>query len=218
MDLFGTFKQSLKKSVSALKGKSDPSAALLQAVEASDNWESLERRLIELRAVSRKRQQEVLERLEPLAKRVEAILAQAKQAKIKVMKQNLLRQADGYVQELEAEDEPAKIHGSNCQMLTNIIKQVRRARAMAERGVDAQAVDTITTRLEEIVVSHESAMEAAAELDQAGEISTPGAASVSSIERRLSAVYEVGEDEEPEEAAGADTDEQTRALEKKLYE
>ncbi|MCX7013246.1 MAG: hypothetical protein NTW86_11925 [Candidatus Sumerlaeota bacterium] len=218
MDLFASFKQSLKKSVSALKGKDDPTAALFKAVEASDNWEGLEKRLVELRAVSRKRQQEVLDRLEPLAKRVEGILAQAKDAKIKVMKQNLLRQAEGFVQELEAEDEPAKIHGANCQMLTNIIKQVRRARAMAERGVEAQAIDTITTRLEEIVVSHESAMEAATELDQAGEISTPVSTTASSLEKRLSAVYDLGDDDVQEEPAAADSDEQTKALEKKLYE
>lgn len=218
MDLFASFKLSLKKSVSALKGKDDPTAALLRAVDASDNWEGLEKRLIELRAVSRKRQQEVLERLEPLAKRVEGILAQAKEAKIKVMKQNLLRQAEGYVQELEAEDEPAKIHGANCQMLTNIIKQVRRARAMAERGVEAQAIDTITTRLEEIVVSHESALEAAAELDEAGAIATPASTSVSSLEKRLSAVYDAGEDETAEAASAPDADQQTKALEKKLYE
>jgi hypothetical protein len=195
----------------------DPSADIMAAIEQADNWETLENRVAGLRALSRKRQQEVMERLEPLAQRIESILAQAREAKVKIVRQNLLRQAEGYMQELEAEDEPAKIHAANCQMLTNIIKQVQRARAMSERGIDAEAVDLITTHLEEIVVTHETALEAAQELEAAGRIETPAEVSVASLQKRLSSVYDLGETEAaPQESA--QPDKSVQDLEKKLYE
>jgi len=217
MDLFATFKETLKRSVGALKKQDDPAVALLEAISAADNWEGLERRLVELRAVGRKRQQEVLERLGPLAERIEGLLANAREAKVKVMRQNLLRQAEGFMQELESEDEPAKIHASNCAMLTNIIKQVRRARAMAERTIDADAIDSISTHLEEIVVAHESTLEAAGELEEAGQIATPGEVSVATIEKRLSAVYDTGEAADAELDTG-EAGQDIEDLEKKLYE
>ena len=83
MDFFGNFKEALKRSLGKLKKKGDPSVELLKAIEASDNWEALEDQLVTLRTRSRKRQQDVLERLEPLAKRVEEKLAEAKGAKIR---------------------------------------------------------------------------------------------------------------------------------------
>lgn len=217
MDLFAKFKDTLKKSVAALKRKEDPARELMKAIEASDNWDTLEKRLIELRAVSRKRQQEVLVRLEPLAKQVESLIAQAKEAKVKVVRQNLLRQADGYMQQLEAEDEPAKIHSANCAMLTNIVKQVQRARAMGEGRVEADAIDLITTHLEEIVVSHEAAMEAAAELESAGRIEGPKEVSTASLEKRLSSIYEV-EETPVRGAAAQDVEKDISDIEKKLYE
>jgi hypothetical protein len=223
MDLFASFKETLKKSAALLKGRSDPVLELRDAIEASDNWDGLERRLMDLRAVSRKRQQEIVERLEPLAKQVEHLLARAREAKVKVLKQNLLRQAEGYMQQLEAEDEPAKIHSANCRMLTNLIKQAQRARAMIERGIEADAIDLITTRFEEVVVAHESTLEAAGELESAGRVEVPRDVSMASIEKRLSAVYETeptgdtlrqGVPEERDEAP----DQQLRDLENKLYE
>ena len=218
MDLFAKFKENLKQSLSGLKKRGDPSRELFDAVEAADNWETLKEHLAKLRALSRRRQQEVLERLEPLAERVEGLLAQAKEMKIKVMKQNLLRQAQGYMRELEAEDEPARIHSANCEMLTNIVKQVERARAMSERGIDEEAVDAIATRLEEIVVTHEATMEAAGELEAAGRITTPGEVSMDALQARLSAVYDTGKADEDETGPAAATREQIGDIEKELYE
>jgi hypothetical protein len=219
MDLFASFKGTLKKSAALLKGRSDPVLELRNAIEASDNWDALERRLMDLRAISRKRQQEIVERLEPLAKQVEHLLTQAREAKVKVLKQNLLRQAEGYMQQLEAEDEPAKIHSANCRMLTNLIKQVQRARAMIERGIEADAIDLITTRFEEVVVAHESTLEAAGELESAARVEVPTDVSMASIEKRLSAVYETQPTEPPvEEERDEAPDQQLQDLENKLYE
>jgi len=219
MDFFASFKETLKKSAALLKGRSDPVLELRNAIEASDNWDALERRLMDLRAISRKRQQEIVERLEPLAKQVEHLLTQAREAKVKVLKQNLLRQAEGYMQQLEAEDEPAKIHSANCRMLTNLIKQVQRARAMIERGIEADAIDLITTRFEEVVVAHESTLEAAGELESAARVEVPTDVSMASIEKRLSAVYETQPTEPPvEEERDEAPDQQLQDLENKLYE
>ncbi|MBN2310097.1 MAG: hypothetical protein JXR94_14075 [Candidatus Hydrogenedentes bacterium] len=218
MEFFSKFKEALKGSVAKLRRPGDPSAELLKAVEAADNWDQLEQRLIELRALSRKRQQEVLERLQPLADQIEAKIAEAKAAKIKVIKENLLRQAQGYMKQLEAEDEPARIHSANNEMLTGLIKQVQRARAMTERGVEANAIDLITTRLEEIVVSQEEVFEAAAELEEAGRIAGTEDVSVEGLEQRLSAVYDTGAESSEPEPAKEQTDKGIRDLEKELYE
>lgn len=215
MDLFKTFRETLKGKLR--RAKKEPAwPELLAALDTAQDWDVLEERLVGLRAVSRKRQQETLDRLEPLAKRVEEMVAQARETRIKVIKNNLLRQADGYMAELEAEDEPAKIHGANCAMLTNILKQVRRGKAMAERSIDAEAVDTITSHLEEIVVAHESTLEAMAELEQAGDIRQDEALRPEALEQRLAAIYEDGDtDEETMQAASATRE---KELVRKLYE
>ncbi len=219
MDLFKSFKNALTKTLSAMKTKDDPALRVIDALEAAEDWDSLEERVIALRAVSRKRQQEVLERLAPLAQRIEELVQQAKASKIRVVKQNLLRQAEGYMQELEAEDEPARIHGANGTMLTNILKQVRRAKAMAERGISDDAIDVIATHLEEIVVEHESVLDAVSELENAGEERAPVPVRTADIERRLSAVYGPEQEESGEEmAAVASPDITEAALEAKLYE
>lgn len=218
MDLFRLFKNSLKKTLSAIKKQDDPALRVIDALEAAEDWDGLEERVIALRAVSRKRQQEVLDRLAPLAQRIEELVQQAKGSKIRVVKQNLLRQAEGYMQELEAEDEPARIHGANGTMLTNILKQVRRAKAMAERGISDDAIDVIATHLEEIVVEHESAMAAVNELESAGQEQAPIQVRATDIERRLSVVYGPADGEsESDEAAEAQGISEA-ALESKLYE
>lgn len=216
MDLFAKFKENLKKTLAAVKKPGDPAYELVKAIDAPDNWESLERLLVEHRTRARRRQQEVMERLEPLAQRVEETLAKAKETKVKVIRQNLMRQVESYMDELEAEDEPAKIHSSNARMLTNVIKQVQRARAMSERGIGADAIDAIATQLEEIVVDHETAMEAMDELDSAGEINTGKETSPAAIEERLAAIYDTGEDDQA--APAESSDDELDALEKRLLE
>lgn len=218
MDVFGKFKEALKKSVGRLKGKDDPSLDLLKAIESSDNWEALEQHLVELRVRSRKRQQEVVDRLEPLAKRVEEKLAEAKKAKIKTIRENLLRQAQGYLHELEAEDEPAKIHSANCDLLTSIIKQVQRVSAMGDRVIEAENIDAISVRLEEIVETHDSAVDAAKELELAGQGSAAEGVDAGKIEQRLSSLYaDDAEADASGEAAGSSSPE-AEELERKLYE
>jgi len=219
MDLFRLFKNSLKRTLSAIKKQDDPALCVIDALEAAEDWDGLEERVIALRAVSRKRQQEALDRLAPLAQRIEELVQQAKGSKIRVVKQNLLRQADGYMQELEAEDEPARIHGANCTMLTNILKQVRRAKAMAERGISDDAIDVIATHLEEIVVEHESVLDAVSELENAGGERAPVPVRTADIERRLSAVYGPEQEDSGEKMAAVASPEITEAaLEAKLYE
>ncbi len=190
MDIFYRFKQALKEAARAARVRPESGLAdLAQMIDYAADWESLDAQLVVLRARSRKRQQEVLERLEPLAKRVEALLEAARNAKIKVVRQNLLRQAEGFMRELESEDEAAKIHSANGRMLTELVKQVRRARAMGERGVDAEVIEAIAAHLEEAVVAQEGASDAAAELESAGAFDTGEEVSVAEVENRLSAVY-----------------------------
>jgi hypothetical protein len=167
MDVFTRFKQSLKESIATKAGLRSTSAHLLATIEASEDWEALERRLVELRTLNRKRQQEALERMEPLARRIEGLLARARAAKLIVVRQSLQRQAEEYEQELESYDEPSKVYSANCRMLTELIKQIQRGRAMAERFVEADSIDAVAARLEEIVVTHEAAMDAVADLEPA---------------------------------------------------
>ncbi|MFO7976360.1 MAG: hypothetical protein R6V12_17195 [Candidatus Hydrogenedentota bacterium] len=219
MDFFKSFKNALKSTLNAVKTKDEPALRVIDALEAAGDWNSLEDRVIALRAVSRKRQQEVLECLAPLAQRIEELVQQARATKIRVVKQNLLRQAEGYMQELEAEDEPARIHGANCTMLTNILKQVRRAKAMAERGISEGAIDTIAAHLEEIVVEHQSVLDAVGDLESAGQDQIPAEVQTVDIERRLQAVY--GPEEEASSATETTTTENDiseKTLEAKLYE
>ncbi len=223
MEPFAKFKNTLKRSVSALKGKSDPSVELLKAVETADNWDTLENRLVELRALSRKRQQEIVDGFGPLVERIEALLDKAKATKVKVIKQSILRQADGYIQELEVEDEPAKVHAANCKMLTNILKQVKRARAMTERGIEPESIDAIATHVEEIVVAYESTLESAGELEAAASESSVAAdVDTSSLEKRMANVYETPDtaetdrETEPEDEKSDDSD--IEDIKSKLYE
>lgn len=189
MDMFKKFKQTLRARLALLQKPEDPARDLLKAIEQADSWENLQKSLVALRTIGRRRQQEVFERLEPLAHQVESLLEQAKAARIKVLRDNLLRQADGYLQQLESEDGAAEVHGASCVLLTNILKQVQRAAAMEEAGVTADMVDAVASRLEEIVETYQTTSEAVQELDAA-----PSApigrvpASVHSIAARLHAV------------------------------
>ncbi len=217
MDPFTKFKGALRKSLERVKGKTDPAIELMQAVEAAGDWKSLEEKLTVVRTINRKRQQEILERLEPLASRVEELLKQAKKERISVKKQNLLRQAEDGMRELEAEDEPAKIYSANSQAITNIITQVRRARAMSERGIETESIDALTVQLEEIVVGYDDAMEAARGMD---EIAAPATGmkdtSVAQMEERLSAIIAPVEDDDSG-VGDASPDAGVSDLEKKLY-
>jgi len=215
MDLFRKFTEALKQSVAAIRGPGDPAGELLEAIDKADNWQSLERKLAEQRCISRRRQQEVLESLDPLATKVEALLAQAKTARIKVVRENLLRQAEGYMHQLEAEDYPAEIHSANCRMLTQLIKQVQRAAAMQAAGVTADAVEGVAVQLEDIVENYESAAGAVSELEPATaaqRVAPPEAAAIAS---RLGAIHAAAEG-----ARAPDPDRSTalRRLEARLYE
>lgn len=203
MERFTKFKEMLKSQLRSRREKAPQSLDLTEVLEQADNWDALESRLVELRARSRRRQQEVLERLEPLARRAEEILSKAKAANIKIVRQHLLRQAEGYLHELEMLDEPAKIHSANCKLLTNIIRQVQRAAAMEEPMVTASAVDALTSRLEEIVTDYEDAREAAEELDSAGVVREEEMPDAEAVEARLAGIMTVqstaGELADPEE-------------------
>ena len=53
MDAFAKYKEQLRKMVGALRRPGNPSEEMLKAIDAADNWEGLEKRLVDLRTVSR---------------------------------------------------------------------------------------------------------------------------------------------------------------------
>lgn len=217
MEMFAKFKEQLQKAVHALRGPGNTAEEILKAVETADNWSELETKLLDLRTVSRRRQQEVFERLEPMAARVEELLAESKKTRIKVMRNNLLRQAEGYMEQLEAEDKPAEIHSATARMLTNILKQVQRAAAMQESTITAEAIDAIAARMEDIVEVYAEASEAARDLGQFDRVQSPAAPSVEHIEKRLSNLFTT-EDEPGLTDSEPMPEETTSALEKRLYD
>ena len=188
MDSFNAFKKLVARSVEKVRKRGESSERILAAVDGARDWDQLERALIEVRVLSRKRQQEVLARLAPLAEQAQAKLAEAKAARVRVLRDNLLRQAEGYLQQLEAEDEPARIHGNNTQLLTQLIKQVQRARALSDNGVHVGIVDGIGDRLEEVLVEHEEVADAAAELESIGRSEVRETAATESVERRITSL------------------------------
>lgn len=211
MNPFESFKGALKKVFSRGKHRGGPTPNVIDALDAAADWDTLEEQLVAQRAISRKRQRDAVQRLAPLAARVEALVSQARASKVRVVRENMLRQAQGYMQELEAEDEPAGVHAANCAMLTRVLKQVRRAKAMAERGITAEAIEAVSSQLEEALVEQEAVLEAASDLERAGHEDVPGEAEPPDIERRLAAVLAP---EEPEEESSASVAE----MEARLYE
>lgn len=213
MTTFERFKRALKRTVSTLGQRVPPGEELAAAIDSADDWPTLERKLVDLRTRSRRRQQEVLERLQPLSDKVEQLLAEAKQARIRVIRDNLLRQAEGYMQQLEAEDQPAAVHGGNCALITNLLKQVRRAQAMEASGVTADAVEAIAAQFEDIVSEYEMVREAAHELDTLEKPVEAKAPEAAQIRARLGALTIDGDE-------SGDTNEQPgllAAMEQKLY-
>jgi len=92
-----------------------------------------------------------------------------------------------------------------------VLKQVRRARAMAERGITAEAIETVLGQLEEALVEHESVLDAAGDLERAGCETVSSEVEPVQIEQRLAALHG------PEET-GADTSVSSESLEARLYE
>ncbi len=215
MNLFSTFKEKLRASVTRQRKPGSPTEEILKAIDAADNWESLQFKLVDLRTVSRRRQQEVFERLEPLARKVEELLAAAKEAKFKVMRDNLLRQAETYMAQLEAEDNPAEVHSATCNMLTRVIQQVQRAGAMQESGVTAEAIDAIAAHVEEIVEGYEDATGAAEYLQADVVWKNPAEPDPKELESRLASVC-VGETGTQPKAV--DSEHAVAHLERRLYE
>lgn len=218
MDIFETLKKSIRVSIGKLQR--DPSLAeIIQAVNACGDWNVLENRLYELRTISRKRQQEILDRLEPLAERVEDIVAAAKKAKFKVKRQSMLRQADDLMRELESEEEPAKLYSANGQMLTKLIMQVRRARAMSDRGIDSETIDQVATNLDSIAVQYQDVLDATADCDAAvelgSELTPPNA---SEMEQRLQRLYQNVADDDSPCIEDEKMDTQLQSIEQRLYE
>jgi hypothetical protein len=216
MSTFNDFKKRMTAAFARLRPTTDPEYALLKAIQGSGDWGVLEERLLEARALARRRQQEALGRIEPLASHVASLVDRAKTERIRVKKQHLLRQADDYMRDLESEEEPARIYSANARMLTNLIAQVRRARAMEERGVEAGALDAFTDRMEAIVVGYEGVLDAAGEVGDAGTLEADAAPAATDIETRLAAVYV---DDEPEPAATpAEERQQQSEIETRLFE
>jgi DNA-binding ferritin-like protein len=221
MSAFDTFREKLKAAVSTFEEKKGFGVELRKAIEASGDWGSLEQRLAEMRTISRKREQEVVERLESMAERAAALVNKAKSAKVKVVKQSLLRQAQGCMGELEAEDEAAKIASMNGQMLTKIIKQVKKGREMASAAVDAGAIDLIAAHVEESVAKYEESLEATRDLEESGEVDFGETASAEGLEARLSNLCAPEVRSREDDIASGTVSEEDRALgelERQLFE
>lgn len=217
MDILETSKKAIRVSIEKLR--KDPSLAeIIQAVNTCGDWNALENRLYELRTISRKRQQEILDRLEPLAERVEEIISVAKKTKFKAKRQSLMRQADDLMRELESEEEPAKVYSANAQMLTKLIMQVRRARAMSDRGIDSEAIDQVAVNLDSIVVQYQDVVDATSDCEAAvefgGELAAPEACDV---EQRLQCLYENDAESDIDQSGNEKMGTELRSLDERLY-
>ncbi|MFP4502231.1 MAG: hypothetical protein ACLFTT_14615 [Candidatus Hydrogenedentota bacterium] len=212
MTAFEHFKRTLARTVNHLRGPRQPGEELMAAIDSADDWHTLERKLGDLRTRARRRQQEVLERLQPLSDKVEQLLTEAKKARIRVVRDNLLRQAEGYMVQLEAEDQPAAVHGANVTLITNLLKRVQRAKAMAASGVTPDAVEAIAAQLEDIVGDYETVQEAARDLEEADVDPVSEAPQAGNIEARLGALTV-----ETEAVPTPEAESNVEALERKLY-
>lgn len=214
MEGFSGFKEALRRMVVGIQGPADTERELLRAIDEAEDWQKLEEHIENLRTLARRRQQESVENVEPLARKAEALLQQAKQTRISIVRKNLLRQAEGYLHEIEAIDEPARIYAANVRLLTDMLKHVRRAAAMREQGVSAATVDALTSRIEESVAAYEELADAArsmADADRPVEEVSPVA------DRPVKAASDASGLEAPGEADG-DLDERLKAMEKRLFD
>ncbi|MBP8128712.1 MAG: hypothetical protein KA184_03965 [Candidatus Hydrogenedentes bacterium] len=161
MEGFSGFKQALLRVVAGIPGPADTERELLRAIDESEDWQKLGEHIENLRTLARRRQQESVETIEPLARKAEGLVQKAKETRISVVRKNLLRQAEGYLHEIETIDEPARVYAANVRLLTDLLKHIRRAAAMREQGVSAATIDAITSRVEESVSAYEELADAA---------------------------------------------------------
>jgi len=189
MSFFEQFKGMMQRTVTGMRVQ-DTRRQLLEALDRSDNWTTLEREFVRLRELSRERQSDLIHRMEPLEKKAKHLLEEAKQTPLRQKREALLNMANSYAEELEALGKPSRIYLDNTTMLTRLIAQIQAARAMDEQGIDPDVVDGLNAQLEEVAERYGEVGEAVSDLEKAAPRSEETGMTVADVEARLQGLYE----------------------------